>query len=107
MNRLRMLREKMEVDQAYIARKMNVTQPMVSGWETGKHGIDSDTLIKLAELYDVSIDYILGYSGSRLRYDPDALDLLKLYLSEALNRSFTDDEIKAVDALVRELSKKN
>lgn len=46
--------------QTDLAKKLGIAQSTLSGWETGKFEIDNANLNKLALLFDVSIDYLLG-----------------------------------------------
>lgn len=48
--------------QSDLAKRLSVGQNTISNWETGRTEPDSATLQKLAELFDVSVDYILGHS---------------------------------------------
>lgn len=52
----------MEMKQIDLAKRLNVRQTTISNWETGRTEPDSATLQKLAVLFDVSVDYILGHS---------------------------------------------
>ena len=45
-----------------LAQKMGVTQAAVSHWDAGKKVPGTETLCKLADLYGVTIDYLLGRS---------------------------------------------
>ena len=54
------LREKNNIYQRDLANKLNVEQATISQWEHGKRVPDSEILIKLSKLFDVSIDYLLG-----------------------------------------------
>ena len=45
--------------QADLAARLNTTQRKVSYWEKGKIEPDMDTLLKLSEVFDVSIDELL------------------------------------------------
>lgn len=65
--RLRDLREDADMNQTQVARYLGMSQTGYSKYETGENDIPTQVLIKLALLYDVSIDYILGLSQSRER----------------------------------------
>ena len=58
--RLTNLREKKNLYQKDIAEIFNIEQATVSNWEKGKRIPDSDMLIKLANFFEVSVDYLLG-----------------------------------------------
>ena len=54
------LRKKSGLSQKEFADLFNVHQTAVSQWETGKTTPDKETLIKIANYFGVSIDYLLG-----------------------------------------------
>ncbi len=54
-----------------LAQKMGVTQAAVSHWDAGKKVPGTETLYKLADLYGVTIDYLLGRSSNTgITYTP-------------------------------------
>lgn len=58
--RIRDLREDNDRTQTEIANYLGMKQPQYYRYENGSRDIPSDILIKLADFYDVSTDYILG-----------------------------------------------
>ena len=60
MNKIKELRKQKNWNQTTLAKKLNTTQANISGWEKNKWQPDNEVLIKLSELFNVSIDYILG-----------------------------------------------
>ncbi len=56
---LREIREDRDIKQKDIANVLNVSQNTYSQYETGIIPITAETLIKLADYYGVSIDYLL------------------------------------------------
>ncbi len=58
--RLRDLREDRDLKQRQIAELLSVGQTTYSRYESGELDIPSAALIKLADFYNVSVDYILG-----------------------------------------------
>ena len=58
--RLKELRCACALSRAQFAEKLNVSVRLVSYWENGQRECNFDTLIKIAELFNVSIDYLLG-----------------------------------------------
>ena len=65
MSVIRQLREQMGVDQAYLAKKISVSQPTISDWENNRKMPSNKSAVKLAEFFNVSVDYILGRSTER------------------------------------------
>lgn len=60
MNRIRELREQAELRQIDVANATGIDQKTLSNYETGKTNPDSYALIRLADFFDVSIDYLVG-----------------------------------------------
>ena len=58
--RIRDLREDNDWNQEYVAEKIGITQTTYSKYELGKVNIPLDMMIKLADLYHVSMDYLVG-----------------------------------------------
>ena len=54
------LREENNLSRAQLAEKLNVSVRLISYWENGQRECDFDMLIKIADLFSVSIDYLLG-----------------------------------------------
>lgn len=57
---IRNLREDNDKTQTELANYLNVTQTNYSKYELGKVNIPIEVFIKLADYYDVSVDYLLG-----------------------------------------------
>ena len=66
--RIRALREDNDKTQTEVAKLLKVGQRTYCDYELGKTRIPVDSLIILAELYDVSMDYICGISDIRTPY---------------------------------------
>lgn len=62
--RIRDLREDNDKTQTEIANYLGMKQPQYYRYENGSRDIPSDILIKLADFYDVSTDYILGRTNN-------------------------------------------
>lgn len=60
MERLKELRKIKNVSQAEFAKYMNVAQNTVSRWENGDRLMDTETLLRAAEYFNVTADYLLG-----------------------------------------------
>ena len=54
------LRIENNLSRAELAEKLNVSVRLISYWENGQRECDFDMLIKIADLFAVSIDYLLG-----------------------------------------------
>ena len=67
-DRIRELREDSDKTQREIAQLLNVGQKTYSDYELGKTRIPVESLIVLAKLYNVSMDYICGVSNLRTSF---------------------------------------
>ena len=65
MNRLRELRKEFNMSLNDIGNILHITRQAVSYWELGKKEPNIKTLIKLADYFNVSIDYLVGRSDER------------------------------------------
>lgn len=66
--RIRDLREDNDKTQQEIANYLGMKQPQYYRYENGSRDIPSDILIKLADFYGVSVDYILGRTDNPKLY---------------------------------------
>lgn len=57
---LKELRKQNQKTQDDLARALNVSHGTYNNYEQGKYEPNIDTIIKLANYYDVSIDYLVG-----------------------------------------------
>ena len=62
---IRNLREDSDKLQTELAAYLNVKQTTYSKYELGKINIPIDALIKLADFYDVTLDYLVGRSKNK------------------------------------------
>lgn len=60
---LKRLRGQRELSQKKLSELLGVTRQAVSAWETGKAAPDPEMLLRLAEVFGVSVDELLGGSG--------------------------------------------
>ena len=67
--RIRDLREDSDLNQTQVAKILGMSQTGYSKYETGENDIPTSILIKLANFYNTSIDYILGQTDNKNRYE--------------------------------------
>lgn len=59
-NRLKELRKAKNLTQISVQMKTGIEQALLSKYETGERIPPTETLIQLADFYDVNMDYIMG-----------------------------------------------
>lgn len=72
--RIRELREDNDLTQVYMANLLNVNQRTYSRYETGEHEISLAGLSKIADFYDVSVDYLLDRTDVKKPYPRSGRD---------------------------------
>ena len=60
MNRVKELRKRNNISQEKLSKLLNTTQSNISGWESDKWQPDNDNLIKMCDIFNCSLDYLLG-----------------------------------------------
>lgn len=68
-------RENLGLKQKDLTNLFNVTYSTISGWETGKDTIPLKQLIKYANKYNLSLDYLFGLNKDNKSYLPLEIDL--------------------------------
>ncbi len=66
--RLKEIREDSDVTQKTLSEYLNIKQNTYSQYENGQRQLPIDILIRLADYFDTSIDYILGITDVAERY---------------------------------------
>ena len=64
-NTIRELRKEKKMSQSELGKFIGVSQTTVTAWETGRAEPSSTFVSKLADLFNVSTDYLLGRSDSK------------------------------------------
>lgn len=75
---LKELRVKHKLSQEKLGEKLGLSRQSVSKWEQGYATPDTDNLIKLSELYGVSVDTILKCGEAEEAADPSPAEAVKV-----------------------------
>jgi len=111
-SRLRELREKKELLSKDFAKIMNVEPATITNWEKGNRFPKDDVLIKIADYFECSIDYLLGrtddplskiYSG-KLHNQTIEIEIDKGYPHE-LTAEEVENIIRQLDAVGLDVKK--
>lgn len=65
---LRAMREDHDWNQTELAQKLGMSQTGYSKYETGENDVPTAILIQLAEIYQTSVDYLLGLTDDPRPY---------------------------------------
>jgi transcriptional regulator with XRE-family HTH domain len=76
-DRIKLLRKEKNWNQSELAEKIDADSRQISRYEKGKVNPSVETLIKIAETFDVSFDYLLVEDSTRQPFQTDDKELLK------------------------------
>lgn len=68
-NNLKYAREELEMTQEELGYVFGVSRKTISGWETASNTIPFSKLIKFCNLYDYSLDFIMGITRNNIKYN--------------------------------------
>lgn len=91
-HRLANLREKKGLSQAALAERLGMSQSSIAMWETNKRRVPDDALIKLADYYNVSTDYLYGRDVPSWATEEDVIEIEKI-LDENAKMTFGGEEL--------------
>lgn len=89
--RIKQLRSQRDISQIGLANQIGVSKSVISSYENNVHYPPYDILLKMARLFGVSTDYLLGASGNR----------------SISVEGLTDTQIESVTAIINELREIN
>lgn len=109
MNRLKYLRTERGENLEKVAEYLNVSIQTISNYENEKRDMTPDTIIKLAEYFGVSTDYLLGKSDIRNpeKAQEDPLGLAKIGFSMDNYTPPTDTQREQIKGLLEVILKDN
>ena len=109
MNRLRFLRNENGESLEKIAKYLNVTIQTISNYETEKRDMTPDTILKLAEYFNVSTDYLLGKSDIRnpQKVNLDEMDIAFASGIKGLNKQNQETLKNIMDGLLAKQKMEN
>jgi transcriptional regulator with XRE-family HTH domain len=116
--RMRRLRVEKHWTQEDLAKQLNMAISTISGYENGSRRPDIETLIRLSDLFEVSVDYLIGRSNQTQDLTADAtvdtdneiattIDLTDLHRLERLSLLLDEQPLTVEDkqymlAIIRE-----
>lgn len=106
MNRIKVLREEFNLTQQDLANRLESSKSVIGLYESETRKPSLDVLVKLSEIFNCSIDYILGKSNIR---NPEKLDkeLLNIGLSKKDYNPPTKEQQEKIEEFARFVLKDN
>jgi transcriptional regulator with XRE-family HTH domain len=100
--RLKRFRKSKKLTHEDMAKYLGISRQGYGNYEKGIREPDNETMGKLAELFETTVDYLLGREEKKLSF---LTDPQKIELYEAINK-LNDDNTKFVLEFVKKLPKK-
>lgn len=76
-NKIRKLRESRGLSQGEAAKRMGIARTTYSNYEAGNREPDFDTIKRIANFYDVSVDFLLGGSDKSYNDEDTTIRLIE------------------------------
>ncbi|WP_107841690.1 helix-turn-helix domain-containing protein [Metasolibacillus meyeri] len=92
--RLKSLRKEFGKTQQDVADYLGVTRPAYTAYEIDKRSPDHETLSKLATLYNVSVDYLLGRTDNKNPSDQYEIQTIAAHKE---GEEWTEEELKTIE----------
>ena len=107
--RIKELREDKGISQAAFAKKIGAAQSTVGSWECGTREPGFETLIKIADFFGVSLDYLLCRTDIRdghiITAPAELVDVGVVEVEKAGSDALTEEEIAAIRAMLKKQRK--
>ena len=87
--RLKTLRKQVKLTQTQIAEKLNISQQAYASWERGVKKPTQENLVKIAQVLNVTVDYLVGNSDEE--FTNNKLEDIE-FLFRKNSEGLTDDE---------------
>lgn len=94
-DRLRALREEAGMSQPQLADKIGVTNGAVGNWETGDRYPRKAAVEALADVFGVTVDYLMCRDDTRPEFTAAELDLIRLF------RFASDDDKQIIQLILK------
>ena len=109
MNRIKFLREELNMTKQELADKLEGAKSTIAMYEKGDRKPSLEVLVKLSEIFNCSIDYILGKSDIRNpeKQEEDPLGLAKIGFNMKDYNPPTETQKEQIKSLIEVIMKDN
>jgi transcriptional regulator with XRE-family HTH domain len=97
-SRMKVARERSGLSQSQVAKMLDLSRPAISEIEAGRRKVSADELVKLAEIYAVDVDWLVGKGEDKINEYRD-----KLYLAARNAKNLNDEDLDKVINLLSSL----
>lgn len=103
--RLKELRLKKKLKQSELGKEIGISASTIGMYEQGRRFADQSTLIKLAQYFNVTTDYLLGFSETNYSVNATIAGLSSIREDEIITNESINETIKSKqkDVLINKL----
>ncbi|MCC0662526.1 helix-turn-helix domain-containing protein [Clostridioides sp. ZZV15-6383] len=103
--RLKELRLKKKLKQSELGKEIGISASTIGMYEQGRRFADQSTLIKLAQYFNVTTDYLLGFSETNYSVNATIAGLSPIREDEIITNESINETIKSKqkDVLIKKL----
>ncbi|EOE7213258.1 TPA: helix-turn-helix transcriptional regulator [Clostridioides difficile] len=103
--RLKELRLKKKLKQSELGKEIGISASTIGMYEQGRRFADQSTLIKLAQYFNVTTDYLLGFSKTNYSVNATIAGLSPIQEDEIITNESINETIKSKqkDVLIKKL----
>ena len=102
-NRIKECRKAAGMSQKYVSMTLGLAGPSISNWESGKTKPTNENLVRLASLFGVTVDYLLGIDSTKPQEKAPTPDDARAE-AKMLLENMTDDEYERALAMLKLLN---
>ncbi|MGG5333746.1 helix-turn-helix domain-containing protein [Enterococcus sp. AZ163] len=95
-DRIKLLRQKNNLTQKELATKLKLSHQTIGSWERDRTEPSAEHLKKLAQIFDVSVDYLVGYKIDIISKDRNYTRYRKDILKKIDDSTISDEEMKEI-----------
>lgn len=99
--RLKKLRKRKKLSQQELADRLGINRSTYARYETGDTQADYDTLVKIANFFDTSVDYLLGRTNI-----PDPIPTIAFHRTDDPMADLPEEARKSVEEFLEYIRKK-
>lgn len=104
--RLKLLREKESISQKKLGEILNMSQQAIAKWETGAASPDPVMLIKIADYFGVSIDYLVGRTDNPNITNDVIVESADGNITSLDDAGLSPDDLSRITAVIEDVVKK-
>lgn len=104
--RIRYLRQQADLTQAQLGKLLGCSSSTVSLYEGGQRSPDTTMLVRLADVFDVSVDYLLGRVSDPTRQSDNGPQPLEPDSGWSVAEELTPEGAELLEVLTREVKKR-